>query len=75
MDSVGNQLFSHALPMIPLYIYYSMFDFQRIGDLAWAAGDRQAQGFVGASQDAPHCGEGLQYWDTRIFCLAQCRTA
>ncbi|BBI68327.1 hypothetical protein PKHYL_25180 [Psychrobacter sp. KH172YL61] len=36
----------NALPMIPMYIYYSMFGFQRIGDLAWAAGDCQAQGFI-----------------------------
>jgi pyruvate dehydrogenase E1 component len=40
--------------MIPFYIFYSMFGFQRIGDLAWAAGDIQARGFlIGATAAAP----------------------
>ena len=40
--------------MIPFYIYYSMFGFQRIGDLAWAAGDMRARGFlIGATPGAP----------------------
>ncbi|GIR09427.1 MAG: hypothetical protein CM15mP19_12230 [Gammaproteobacteria bacterium] len=37
---------NHELPMIPFYIYYSMFGFQRIHDLAWAAGDSRAKGFL-----------------------------
>ncbi|MDT1842263.1 pyruvate dehydrogenase (acetyl-transferring), homodimeric type, partial [Acinetobacter baumannii] len=37
---------TNNLPMIPFYIYYSMFGFQRIGDLCWAAGDQQARGFL-----------------------------
>ena len=37
---------NHDLPMIPFYIFYSMFGFQRVGDLAWAAGDMQARGFL-----------------------------
>ena len=55
----------NALPMIPMYIYYSMFGFQRIGDLAWAAGDRQAQGFLfGATAGRTTLnGEGLQHQD------------
>ena len=55
----------NALPMIPLYIYYSMFGFQRIGDLAWAAGDCQAQGFLlGATAGRTTLnGEGLQHQD------------
>jgi len=36
----------HGVPMIPFFIYYSMFGFQRIGDLAWAAGDSRARGFM-----------------------------
>ena len=53
------------LPMIPFYIYYSMFGFQRIGDLAWAAGDMQARGFLlGATAGRTTlAGEGLQHQD------------
>lgn len=56
---------TNALPMIPMYIYYSMFGFQRIGDLAWAAGDSQAQGFLfGATAGRTTLnGEGLQHQD------------
>ena len=37
---------THGVPMIPFYIFYSMFGFQRVGDLAWAAGDMRARGFL-----------------------------
>ncbi|GLP97458.1 pyruvate dehydrogenase (acetyl-transferring), homodimeric type [Paraferrimonas sedimenticola] len=52
-------------PMIPFYIYYSMFGFQRIGDLAWAAGDMRARGFLvgGTSGRTTLNGEGLQHQD------------
>jgi pyruvate dehydrogenase E1 component len=52
-------------PMVPFYIYYSMFGFQRIGDLAWAAGDCQARGFlIGATAGRTTLnGEGLQHQD------------
>jgi pyruvate dehydrogenase E1 component len=52
-------------PMIPFYIYYSMFGFQRIGDLAWAAGDMRARGFMigGTSGRTTLNGEGLQHED------------
>lgn len=52
-------------PMIPFYIFYSMFGFQRIGDLAWAAGDCQARGFlIGATSGRTTLnGEGLQHQD------------
>ena len=52
-------------PMIPFYIFYSMFGFQRIGDLAWAAGDLQARGFlIGATAGRTTLnGEGLQHQD------------
>jgi pyruvate dehydrogenase E1 component len=51
--------------MIPFYIYYSMFGFQRVGDLAWAAGDMQAKGFLvgGTAGRTTLAGEGLQHQD------------
>ncbi len=53
------------LPMLPFFIYYSMFGFQRIGDLAWAAGDSRARGFLigGTSGRTTLNGEGLQHED------------
>jgi pyruvate dehydrogenase E1 component len=52
-------------PMIPFYIYYSMFGFQRVGDLAWAAGDSRARGFLlgGTAGRTTLNGEGLQHQD------------
>ena len=52
-------------PMIPFYIYYSMFGFQRVGDLAWAAGDIRARGFLigGTAGRTTLNGEGLQHED------------
>ena len=52
---------NHDIEMIPIYIFYSMFGFQRIGDLAWAAGDSQARGFlIGATAGRTTlAGEGL----------------
>ncbi len=60
------------LPMIPFYIYYSMFGFQRVGDLAWAAGDSQARGFLmGATSGRTTLnGEGLQHQDGHSHILA-----
>ena len=59
-------------PMIPFYIYYSMFGFQRIHDLAWAAGDSQARGFlIGATAGRTTLnGEGLQHQDGHSHLLA-----
>ena len=56
---------TNNLPMIPMYIYYSMFGFQRIHDLAWAAGDSRARGFLlGATSGRTTLnGEGLQHQD------------
>lgn len=56
---------TNNLPMIPFYIYYSIFGFQRIGDLCWAAGDQQARGFLigGTSGRTTLNGEGLQHED------------
>ena len=55
----------HNLPMIPFYIFYSMFGFQRVGDLAWAAGDSRSRGFLlgGTSGRTTLNGEGLQHAD------------
>jgi len=52
-------------PMIPFFIYYSMFGFQRVGDLAWAAGDAKARGFLlgGTAGRTTLAGEGLQHQD------------
>ncbi len=62
---------NHGITMIPIYIYYSMFGFQRIGDLAWAAGDMLARGFMigGTSGRTTLNGEGLQHQDghTQVF--------
>jgi pyruvate dehydrogenase E1 component len=59
-------------PMIPFYIYYSMFGFQRIGDLAWAAGDMRARGFLigGTSGRTTLNGEGLQHEDGHSHLIA-----
>ncbi|QCI26709.1 pyruvate dehydrogenase (acetyl-transferring), homodimeric type [Buchnera aphidicola (Thelaxes californica)] len=56
---------NNNFPMIPFYIYYSIFGFQRIGDLLWAAGDQQARGFlIGATSGRTTLnGEGLQHED------------
>ena len=63
---------NHGLQMIPFYIYYSMFGFQRIGDLAWAAGDMQARGFLlgGTAGRTTLSGEGLQHQDGHSHILA-----
>jgi pyruvate dehydrogenase E1 component len=59
-------------PMIPFYIYYSMFGFQRVGDLCWAAGDMRARGFLigGTSGRTTLNGEGLQHEDGHSHVLA-----
>ncbi len=63
---------NHGVPMIPFYIYYSMFGFQRIGDLAWLAGDQRARGFLlGATAGRTTLnGEGLQHEDGHSHLLA-----
>ncbi|WP_461481866.1 pyruvate dehydrogenase (acetyl-transferring), homodimeric type [Porticoccus sp.] len=71
---------NYDCPMIPVYVYYSMFGFQRIGDFAWAAGDMQARGFlIGATSGRTTLnGEGLQHQDGHSHLLANtipnCRT-
>ncbi|MCC6708393.1 MAG: pyruvate dehydrogenase (acetyl-transferring), homodimeric type [Gammaproteobacteria bacterium] len=63
---------NHGLSMIPFFIYYSMFGFQRIGDLAWAAGDMQARGFLlgGTAGRTTLSGEGLQHQDGHSHIIA-----
>ena len=63
---------TNDFPLIPFYIYYSMFGFQRVGDLCWAAGDSQARGFlIGATAGRTTLnGEGLQHQDGHSHLLA-----
>ena len=63
---------THQYTLLPFYIYYSMFGFQRIGDLAWAAGDLQAKGFLlgGTAGRTTLNGEGLQHQDGHSHVLA-----
>jgi pyruvate dehydrogenase E1 component len=63
---------NHGVAMIPFYAYYSMFGFQRVGDLAWAAGDSRARGFLmgGTAGRTTLNGEGLQHEDGHSHVLA-----
>ncbi len=63
---------THGASMIPFYIYYSMFGFQRVGDLAWAAGDQRARGFLlgGTAGRTTLNGEGLQHEDGHSHLLS-----
>ena len=63
---------THGLHTIPFFIFYSMFGFQRIGDLIWAAGDMQARGFLlgGTAGRTTLAGEGLQHQDGNSHALA-----
>ena len=70
--SAATSASSHEYTLIPFYIYYSMFGFQRVGDLAWAAGDLQARGFLlgGTAGRTTLNGEGLQHQDGHSHLLA-----
>ncbi len=63
--AAGTAYANHGVNMVPFYLFYSMFGFQRIGDFAWAAGDMQAKGFlVGCTAGRTTlAGEGLQHQD------------
>ena len=63
--AAGTALANHGCHMIPFFFFYSMFGFQRVGDLCWAAGDSQARGFLlgGTSGRTTMAGEGLQHQD------------
>ncbi len=70
--AAGSAYSTHGINMIPFYIYYSMFGFQRVGDLAWAAGDMQVRGFLigGTSGRTTLAGEGLQHQDGHSLIVA-----
>ena len=63
--AAGTAYSNHNVQMVPFYIYYSMFGFQRIGDFIWAGGDQQARGFLigGTAGRTTLAGEGLQHQD------------
>ncbi|MBW2499922.1 MAG: pyruvate dehydrogenase (acetyl-transferring), homodimeric type, partial [Deltaproteobacteria bacterium] len=70
--AAGTCYANHVVHMIPFYIFYSMFGFQRIGDLAWAAGDARCRGFLlgGTAGRTTLAGEGLQHQDGHSHILA-----
>ena len=70
--AAGTAYTNHDLEMIPIYMFYSMFGFQRVMDLAWAAGDSQTRGFlIGATSGRTTlAGEGLQHQDGHSHLLA-----
>lgn len=70
--AAGSAYSTHGINMIPFYIFYSMFGFQRIGDLAWAAGDMQVRGFLmgGTAGRTTLAGEGLQHQDGHSLIVA-----
>ena len=70
--AAGTSYSTSNVPMIPFYIYYSMFGLQRVGDLAWLAGDMRARGFLlgGTAGRTTLNGEGLQHEDGHSHVLA-----
>ena len=70
--AAGTSYTNHDISMIPIYLFYSMFGFQRTGDLAWAAGDNQTRGFlIGATSGRTTlAGEGLQHGDGHSHILS-----
>src|SRR3546814_4550137 len=70
--AAGTSHATRGVPMVPFYIFYSMFGFQRVGDLIWAAADARARGFLlGATAGRTTLtGEGLQHQDGHSLLLA-----
>ncbi len=70
--AAGSSHVNHGRPMIPFYVFYSMFGFQRVGDLLWAAADMGVRGFLvgGTSGRTTLAGEGLQHQDGHSHLLA-----
>jgi len=70
--AAGTAYANHGINIIPFFIYYSMFGFQRVGDLAWAAGDCQVRGFLlgGTAGRTTLAGEGLQHQDGHSHVLS-----
>jgi pyruvate dehydrogenase E1 component len=72
--AAGTAYATHGVNMIPFFIYYSMFGFQRIGDLIWAAGDSRCRGFLlgGTAGRTTLAGEGLQHQDGNSHVMSLC---
>src|ERR1700732_4304160 len=70
--AAGTSYANHGIPTIPFFIFYSMFGFQRIGDLIWAAADSRTRGFLlgGTAGRTTLAGEGLQHQDGHSHVLA-----
>jgi pyruvate dehydrogenase E1 component len=70
--AAGTAYANHGLPMIPFYIFYSMFGFQRVGDMVWACGDMLCKGFLlgGTSGRTTLNGEGVQHQDGHSHLVA-----
>jgi pyruvate dehydrogenase E1 component len=70
--AAGSSHYTHGINMIPVFIFYSMFGFQRIGDLIWAAGDMRCRGFMlgGTAGRTTLIGEGLQHQDGNSLLFA-----
>ena len=70
--AAGTSYSTHNVPMIPFFIYYSMFGFQRVGDLIWAAADQRTRGFLmgGTAGRTTLNGEGLQHEDGHSHLMA-----
>ena len=70
--AAGNAYATHGKPMVPFFIFYSMFGFQRVGDLIWAFGDSRGRGFLlgATSGRTTLTGEGLQHCDGHSLVLA-----
>lgn len=70
--AAGTAYATHGIPTIPFFIFYSMFGLQRVGDLAWAAGDMRCRGFLvgGTAGRTTLAGEGLQHQDGHSHLLA-----
>jgi pyruvate dehydrogenase E1 component len=70
--AAGTAYSNHGLPMLPFYIFYSMFGFQRVGDLIWAAADSRTRGFLlgGTAGRTTLAGEGLQHQDGHSHLMA-----
>ncbi|MDO4888404.1 MAG: pyruvate dehydrogenase (acetyl-transferring), homodimeric type [Actinomycetaceae bacterium] len=76
-QAIGTSYATHGIPMVPLYIFYSMFGFQRTGDQYWAAADQLARGFIiGATAGRTTlAGEGLQHMDGHSHVIASTNPA
>ena len=70
--AAGTAYANHGVAMVPFYIYYSMFGFQRVGDFCWAAGDMKTRGFLigGTAGRTTLAGEGLQHQDGHSLLVA-----